>query len=320
MPKISVIVPVYRSEKYLSACLDSVLTQTFTDFELICINDGSPDKCLSILARYQERDSRVVVLDQENMGQSEARNVGIQNARGEYLFFVDSDDCLLHPRALEVILRVAEETDAPITVSNYFVRSSKKQRVPEEKFEPPVAYKIHTETVRDLLKDRYLSSLVWNKLFKREVFEGYSFIPGISFEDWPLITCMFSDVPFYVSIDIPLYLYNDLDASTVRSPFTVKKIEDYVTGVYFVYKYYRQPEKRKYWRLVQRKRIKQSLKMVLSKVYHARKEQPELVYTYLKEIDKLREKKIFHVWDFSLKAKCRLLMLYLYRHFNRCAS
>lgn len=100
-PRVSVVVPVYNVEAYLEACLDSVLGQTLSDIEVICVNDGSPDGSMEILRRYALQDARVCVLSQENGGLSSARNAGVRHASGEYLYFMDSDD-ILEPNALEL--------------------------------------------------------------------------------------------------------------------------------------------------------------------------------------------------------------------------
>ena len=92
MPKISVIVPVYKAEKYICRCVDSILAQTFTDFELLLIDDGSPDNSGAICDEYAASDSRVKVFHKENGGVSSARNVGLDNACGEWITFVDADD------------------------------------------------------------------------------------------------------------------------------------------------------------------------------------------------------------------------------------
>lgn len=99
-PLISVIVPVYKVEKYLPACLDSLLAQTYRNFELIVVNDGSPDSCWQIMQRYAAQDARVRIFNKENGGVSSARNFGLDVARGEYIGFVDSDDLVL-PQYLE---------------------------------------------------------------------------------------------------------------------------------------------------------------------------------------------------------------------------
>lgn len=91
-PKLSVIVPVYKAEKYLHRCVESILTQTFTDFEILLIDDGSPDRSGEICDEYAKKDSRIKVFHKLNGGASDARNVGLDNAQGEYVCFVDSDD------------------------------------------------------------------------------------------------------------------------------------------------------------------------------------------------------------------------------------
>ena len=92
MPKVSVIIPIYNSEKYISECLDSVLNQTFKDIEIICIDDGSTDKSFDILNRYNIKEKRITLLTQKNLGQSVARNKALEIAKGEYIYFLDSDD------------------------------------------------------------------------------------------------------------------------------------------------------------------------------------------------------------------------------------
>ena len=115
MPVISVIVPVYKVEPYLHQCLDSVLAQSFTDFELILIDDGSPDNCGAICDEYAARDSRIYVIHQENAGQGKARNVGMDRASGKYLIFLDSDDYWL-PTTLEALYTEAERNQTQVLV------------------------------------------------------------------------------------------------------------------------------------------------------------------------------------------------------------
>lgn len=116
MPEISVIIPVYNTARFLSACLDSVLDQTFADTEIICVDDGSTDDSLQILRRYEKRDGRVKVLTQRNARQGAARNRGLEIAAGRYVMFVDSDDWLDND-ALEILCRRAAADDADIVLT-----------------------------------------------------------------------------------------------------------------------------------------------------------------------------------------------------------
>lgn len=110
---LSVIIPVYNTEQYLRECLDSVLSQGMENMQVICVNDGSTDASLSILEEYQEKDSRLFIVSQENQGLSGARNTGIKNAGGKYILFLDSDD-MLHENALEEIVNALENNDVEI--------------------------------------------------------------------------------------------------------------------------------------------------------------------------------------------------------------
>ncbi len=108
MPKVSIIVPVYRCEPYISRCIESILNQTFADFQLILIDDGSPDKSGEICDKYAEKDNRIKVIHQENKGASAARNRGIREASGEYLMFCDSDD-MVSPMWAERLMKLADK-------------------------------------------------------------------------------------------------------------------------------------------------------------------------------------------------------------------
>ena len=109
-PKVYVIIPAYKTAKYIPACLDSVLSQTLKDIEIICINDGSPDNALEIFNDYAKRDSRIRVIDQENLGICFARNNAIKSARADYIFPLDSDD-MIAPNCLEFLYNIITTTD-----------------------------------------------------------------------------------------------------------------------------------------------------------------------------------------------------------------
>lgn len=113
-PLISIIIPIYNVEKFLSECLDSVQAQTYRNLEIICINDGSPDNSTNIVLEYQNYDPRITLINKENGGLSDARNVGIERAKGEYIFFLDSDD-LLDPSCIEFLLVLAKKTSSQIS-------------------------------------------------------------------------------------------------------------------------------------------------------------------------------------------------------------
>ena len=118
MPKISVIVPVYNVEKYLARCIDSILDQSFADFEVILVDDGSPDKSGEICEYYKAQDNRIVVIHQNNEGQASARNRALDIAKGEYISFIDSDD-YVHPDMFSTLIRIITESKSDLVLFGY---------------------------------------------------------------------------------------------------------------------------------------------------------------------------------------------------------
>lgn len=176
MPKASVIVPVYDVEEYLHRCIDSVLTQAFTDFELILVDDGSPDSCGAICDAYARKDSRIHVIHQKNSGVSAARNTGLDAASGEYIAFVDSDD-YIDRDFLQVLISSMEETNADVVVSNY-----RKENVRGEWCDSYphgtgiLSMDSAEENVQYLIKDILGGKIgweVWTRLFRRSIIEAH---------------------------------------------------------------------------------------------------------------------------------------------------
>ncbi|MCF0115573.1 MAG: glycosyltransferase family 2 protein, partial [Erysipelotrichaceae bacterium] len=129
MCKVSVIVAIYNVEQYLEKCIKSILAQTYKDFEVILVHDGSPDNCLSICRKYEALDERVVVLDKPNGGLSDARNAGMKIAKGKYVSFVDADD-FLEDTLLEKCIAKLEEDDSDMVmfdIYQYYLKENKKE-------------------------------------------------------------------------------------------------------------------------------------------------------------------------------------------------
>lgn len=136
--KISIIIPSYNEEKNISRCLDSVMNQTFSDFEVLCVDDGSNDKTFDIIKNYSEKDSRIIPLKNPDKGVSSARNFGIENAKGDYIGFVDSDD-FIQPQMYEFLYRAVTENNCDFSVCRYKKISEvefKKFKYKTEKFQP----------------------------------------------------------------------------------------------------------------------------------------------------------------------------------------
>lgn len=305
---ISVIIPIYNVEKYLPRCLDSVLAQSFKDLQIICVNDGSKDDSLNILNDYAQKDDRILIISQENKGLSGARNTGLDAAKGKYIFFLDADD-YLHPQALETFYNIALKTDSPIVISNTFARHG-KDKISMAKFDiNNINYSICSNPLIDLYAHRFVSAIVWNKLYKKEVIQNFRFIEGIYYEDWPFTACLFSQLDNFAICKEKLYIYNTVSSSIVRSEFSVKKIKDYITGIRYVYNYFISKKRIKDWETIKNKRVSQSLKMLISKIYKSKKNRKELSDYFFEEYNKLLSEKIISFSNLSLKSKFRFIYL-----------
>lgn len=176
-PKISIIVPIYNVEEYLHRCVDSILNQTFTAFELILVDDGSPDNCGAICDEYAKKDKRIKVIHKGNGGLSDARNAGIDIASGEYLGFVDSDDWI-HPQMYEVLYKGIVENNVKISICEY--EETERQR----EFEHISDISYNVQKGLDLLVSKNVTAVVaWNKLYHKSLFDKIRYPVGKIHED-----------------------------------------------------------------------------------------------------------------------------------------
>lgn len=214
MAKVSIIVPVYNVEKYLRKCIDSLINQTLNDIEIICINDGSTDKSLKILKEYKNKDSRIILFNQENSGQSVARNRGIEIAKGEYLGFVDPDDWI-DLDYYEKLYNAASTNDTDIAVGGIIrVTGIKKKKF----------LNFEKETLTDNTKLKFElcdvpeKSYIWNKIYKTQKLKeiNLKFEEGRIFED-----CIFTPQALFflgkmVTVPNTYYYYLRRNNSTVK--------------------------------------------------------------------------------------------------------
>lgn len=184
---ISVIIPVYNVEPYLRKCLDSVINQTYQDLEILCVNDGSTDNSLDILEEYATLDSRIVVFSQENGGLSAARNTGLRNAKGDYVYFLDSDD-YIDLNAIERLHSLAEEKSLDVIMFkllNFY--DGEIEKFSENYYEMPYLTRNLKKDVfdyTDIKKHIFrMNVTVPTKFFKRELIKDLEFLEGYIFED-----------------------------------------------------------------------------------------------------------------------------------------
>lgn len=222
MVKVSIIVPVYNVEKYLSKCLESLINQTLKDIEVICVNDGSTDNSLSILKEYANKDSRIKIIDKQNEGVSVARNTGIEVATGQYLMFVDSDDYLVE-NACEKALNTIEHNESDICIFGHYDLVD--------------GNKIISHKTNDLIKIKDLnvkenlveySIYIWDKIYRTEFIKSnqIKFPLGLKTAEDVIfcLLCLFNEAK-YATLAEPLYVYR-IDTNSNSATSNVQNIKN----------------------------------------------------------------------------------------------
>lgn len=211
-PLVSVIVPVYKAEKYLHRCVNSLLVQTFTDFEILLIDDGSPDRSGDICDEYARKDNRVRVFHKKNGGVSSARNIGLKEAKGEWIGFVDSDDWVEKDFFANIIDALLKYNLVDVVLFGY------KKEIAPDVFVPKISnYQSKVLNVYDKCLIRLFESQVWNYLFKKDIIKnnGFLFDESISYaEDVLFIVDYLSCVNSLYYLNITGYIYNDFNISS----------------------------------------------------------------------------------------------------------
>lgn len=226
MIKYSFIVPVYNTEKYLKKCLDSLVNQTYKDFEIIVVNDGSTDKSSSIISKYQKKYKNIIVIDKENEGLSMARNRGVQKSSGKYIIFVDSDDYVSNKLLEEVDKKIDDSDILRFQIATEDEGYTKINEYHEEEFESMCGY--------DAFK--YLSSYhfvepAWCYVIRKNYYieNKFSFKKGVYHEDFGLIPYVIYKARKVKSVDFIGYYYIQRNGSIMNNndyKKTVKKAFD----------------------------------------------------------------------------------------------
>ncbi len=269
MPVISVIVPIYNVAEYISGCLDSILAQTFTEFEVICVDDGAQDESGSIAEMYATKDSRVKVIHQENKGLSGARNTGMDAAKGKYIAFCDSDD-YYHPDFLKTLYDMIVKENADVSAVELVPTKEKYTG----QFPDLTTFKPHID-IFDSPFDTFLTTGkirtgVPLKLYRRELIKEMRFIEGIYFEDVPFTTFVMEKALKVVVADYPLYYYYTNPNSIMRTSFSVKKVQSYIRLIRYIAA---ETEKKcpAYILQVRKKILNQRIKMMLNQAVRKQK-------------------------------------------------
>ncbi len=214
-PLLTVIVPVYRAEMYLHKCLDSIIAQTYANLEIILIDDGSPDNCGAICDEYAVRDSRISVIHQENGGESKARNAGLDQATGDFVAFVDSDD-YLDLSMYENLMIAAIKYDADIVIGDFFmILSSGVSR----RFSNLPEGEVPLLQVQEQILSSRLPSYVWNKIYRKTLFDGLRYTQIRGFGDLFISSRLFQRACKVVFVPEAGYYYNCMNLHAVTAMF-----------------------------------------------------------------------------------------------------
>lgn len=219
---VSVIVPVYKVEPYLRQCLESIVSQTYRDLEIILVDDGSPDGCGSICDEFAKKDKRIKVFHKQNEGLSNARNYGIARATGDYLSFVDSDDWI-ESDMYEVLVSVANDNQADIVTSAVFLEYTGRTVIEQT---ISIKYVDVINSVKALIHGNF-SDGVWDKIYRKKCFNSISFPFGHVFEDTTVMYKVLLNATNVVSIDKPLYHYRKDRKYSITNNHSMSNLIDY---------------------------------------------------------------------------------------------
>lgn len=219
---ISVIVPIYKVEKYLKKCVDSIINQTYTNLEIILVNDGSPDGCGEICTDYVKLDSRVIVINKENGGLSSARNYGLKNANGRYVCFIDSDDWI-DKEYINTLYENLIKYDANVSMCGF--KYEYENKIAQDNFKKTKTLS-GKEAITNLYSKDYIKMTVaWNKLYKKEIFDLVNYEEGIIHEDENIIHEIYYFSEKVVCINKDLYHYRIRENSITTSKFSLKQLD-----------------------------------------------------------------------------------------------
>ena len=177
---ISIVIPVYKVEKYLEKCIQSVINQTYENLQIILVDDGSPDNCGKICDEYAKKDHRIEVIHKSNGGLSDARNKGLEIAKGEYIGFVDSDD-YIEADMYEVLYNLLKQYNADVSICNFYTVSQGKISI--KNADNGINEYNRIEILKEILLDKNIQSYAWNKLYKKELFDEIKYPIGKKYED-----------------------------------------------------------------------------------------------------------------------------------------
>ncbi len=224
---VSIIVPIYKVEKELSRCLDSIVNQTYNNTEIILIDDGSPDNCGSIADNYAQKYSNIIAIHQNNQGVSAARNAGLDIASGDYISFVDSDD-YIELNMIEVMVSSLKRNQADIVTCGRFDEYHNKTII-RSNSEKEISLDAES-TMKKTLMGNEFSMATWDKIYKKKIWSNIRFPVGRTYEDMCIMPQLIAKANLIVHVGLPLYHYCHRENS-ITTNINKKSIRDYYFAV-----------------------------------------------------------------------------------------
>lgn len=275
-PLISVIVPVYKVEKYLPYCMDSLFNQEYENLEIILVDDGSPDNCPALCDEYAAKDSRVRVIHKENGGLASARNAGLDCCKGDYIAFLDSDD-FIEPETYSEMMAFSQKEGLDIVCCE-ISRVQKGKEIERYRFYDTGTVKSGREITGEVLLDK-IGSQVVKGLYKKMCWENVRFPLGMLYEDIPTTFKAFAKAKKVGFIAEPYYLYRENDTGISLTPKPIKPYHQFLGfKEHYDYSVKEYPE-------VMEKCLAKAAMYAISTCFHYYSERSEVLLPYVKETE-----------------------------------
>lgn len=216
-PLISIVIPVYKVEKFLGRCVESAVNQTYKNLEIFLIDDGSPDNCPKICDDWASKDDRIKVIHLENAGVANARNTALKQATGDYIGFIDGDD-YVEPDMYQQLVELAMKYNSDITFCSYQIND-------EDRGEAGCSEIPKDEVMKNVLMGEYEYGVLWNKLYKKSVVKDLEMPPLKCSQDLPYNYFAMKNADKFVKTELKLYHYYQNEASTMHSSFSRSKYD-----------------------------------------------------------------------------------------------
>lgn len=233
MNKISVIIPIYNSEKGLRKCLDSVINQTYENLEIILINDGSKDRSRNICEEYKQKDNRIILINQENSGPAKTRNCGLKLATGEYIAFIDSDDYIDEKMFEKLIFRIIDDNSDIAICKHVEVINNAVIHMNYKNLSPTI---LNEDIIKLFLKGNTINAYLWNKLYRKELFKNLEFNDIKMLEDLDIMYKLLRKSQKISFVNEELYYYKCDNDSSLSKRCSIQMINDYCYAIDEMYK------------------------------------------------------------------------------------